>query len=112
MRFWWLNHKQTVKQEIDGGYLWSPRTEAGEKRSQFYDNLRLAAPGERIVSYANGQIGHVGVVQDFARVAPRPPEFHEVGKQWSEIGWLIPVEWMKLEDPIRPKDHIEKLSPL
>jgi hypothetical protein len=22
MRFWWVNHKQTMRQEIAGGYLW------------------------------------------------------------------------------------------
>ncbi|KRD77040.1 hypothetical protein ASE43_07645 [Lysobacter sp. Root983] len=112
MRYWWVNHKQTIKQEIGGGYLWSPQTEAGEKRSQFYENMRRAAPGDKIVSYANGLIRYVGVVQDFARVAPRPPEFHELGRQWSEIGWLLPVEWMPLEEPVRPKDHIGQLRPL
>jgi hypothetical protein len=25
MRFWWVNHKQTYRQEIGGGYIWSPK---------------------------------------------------------------------------------------
>lgn len=111
-RFWWVNHKQTVKQEIADGFLWSPQTESGGKRSQFYDNMRVAAPGDRVVSYANGQIKYVGVVQDFARVAPRPPEFHELGKHWGEIGWLLPVEWKVLPQPVRPRDLLEQLGPL
>jgi hypothetical protein len=37
MRFWWVNHKQTARQELSGGYLWSPKTEARGTRSQFYD---------------------------------------------------------------------------
>jgi len=112
MRFWWVNHKQTVKQEIAGGYLWSPQTEADGKRSQFYENLRRAEPGDKVVSYANALVRYIGVVQDFARVAPRPPEFHELGKNWSEIGWLLPVEWTPLQEAVRPKDRLAQLGPL
>ena len=28
MAFWWVNHKQTYRQETDGGYIWSPKTNA------------------------------------------------------------------------------------
>ncbi|QWF19109.1 HNH endonuclease [Lysobacter capsici] len=111
-RFWWVNHKQTVKQEIADGYLWSPQTESGGKRSQFYDNMRVAAPGDRVVSYANRLIKYVGVVQDFARLAPRPPGFHELGKHWGEIGWLLPVEWKVLPQPVHPRELVEQLGPL
>ena len=24
MRYWWVNQNQTYRQEIEGGYLWSP----------------------------------------------------------------------------------------
>ena len=33
-KYWWVNHSQTFHQEIDGGYLWSPKTEASGARSQ------------------------------------------------------------------------------
>lgn len=110
MRYWWVNHKQTIKQEIAGGYLWSPQTEVDGKRSQFYENMRRAAPEDKVVSYANGLIRYVGIVQDFASVAPRPPEFQELGKQWNEIGWLLPMEWVSLPAPVRPREHIQELG--
>lgn len=120
MRYWWVNHKQTVKQEVAGGYLWSPQTKAGGGRNQFYENMRRASPGDPVISYAHGVIKFVGVVQDFARVAPRPPEFHKLGEQWSATGWLLPVAWKPLHKAIRPKDQIlalgnllpEKYSPI
>ena len=32
MRYWWVNQSQTFRQEIDGGYLWSPkRNENGNR---------------------------------------------------------------------------------
>ncbi len=75
MRFWWVNHKQTARQELTGGYLWSPVTETSGARSQFYDNMRFAAPGDIVLSYAAGQIGRVGMVADFAVSAPKPSEW-------------------------------------
>ncbi len=46
MRFWWVNHEQTARQERTGGYLWSPKTEASGARSRFCDNMRNAPPGD------------------------------------------------------------------
>ncbi|WP_197086911.1 hypothetical protein [Bradyrhizobium sp. LTSPM299] len=56
VKYWWVNHKQTMRQEIGGGYLWSPKEEANGSRSQFYDNMRIAAPGDPVLSYAGGSL--------------------------------------------------------
>ena len=51
MRFWWVNHKQTYKQEVGDGYLWSPKTKKGGIRNPHYDStapvLRTAPAGQR-----------------------------------------------------------------
>jgi putative restriction endonuclease len=49
-QFWWVNHKQTARQEIEGQYLWSPKTQSNGARSQFYDNMREASPGDLVLS--------------------------------------------------------------
>jgi putative restriction endonuclease len=112
MRFWWVNHKQTARQEIGGGYLWSPKREANGARSQFYENMRLAEPGDRVASFSSGLIGHVGVVRDFASPALKPEGFGAAGENWSDDGWWLPVAWRRLPNPIRPKDRIAELGPL
>jgi putative restriction endonuclease len=112
MRFWWVNHKQTVRQETSGGYLWSPKREANGARSQFYDNMRLAEPGDLVLSFSDGLIGQVGVVRDFASPALKPEGFGVTGENWSDDGWLLPVTWQKLTNPVRPKNHIAELGPL
>jgi hypothetical protein len=38
-QYWWVNHKQTVRQEIDRQYLWSPKTSNNGARNRFYDNM-------------------------------------------------------------------------
>lgn len=111
-KYWWVNHKQTLRQEIDGQYLWSPKAERNGSRSQFYDNMRLASPGDVVMSYANGQIGWIGRVAEFAFTAPKPAEFGNVGSYWDHEGWLLPVYWTPLTPPVRPKAMIERLGPL
>lgn len=110
--YWWVNHKQTLRQEIDGQYLWSPKTERNGARSQFYDNMRRASPGDVVLSYANGQVGWIGRVAEFAFTAPKPAEFGNVGSYWDHEGWLLPVYWTPLTPPVRPKAMIQRLGPL
>lgn len=110
-RFWWVNHKQTVRQEIAGQYLWSPKVERGGARSQFYENMRLASPGDLVLSYADGFIRFIGRVTEYAFTAPKPEEFGLTGAYWSQEGWLLPVYWAALAEPIRPRDIIADLGP-
>jgi putative restriction endonuclease len=112
MRFWWVNHAQTMRQEIAGGYLWSPVTEANGARSQFYDNMRRAAPGDLVLSYANGQVGRIGLAADFAINAPKPAEFGAIGAYWNSAGWLLPVQWLDAALAVRPKALLARLAPL
>jgi len=112
MRYWWVNHKQTARQEISGGYLWAPLCEANGVRSQFYDNMRQAAPGDIVLSFANGIISQVGVVLDYASPAKKPEPFGTVGENWSDAGWILPVRWTPMAKPVRPKDMIATIGPL
>ncbi len=101
-----------MRQEIAGGYLWSPVTEANGARSRFYDNMRAAAPGDIVLSYAEGRVGRVGIVADFAISAPKPEEFGKIGAYWNAAGWLLPVQWLDVELAVRPKDLLSRLAPL
>jgi hypothetical protein len=111
-RFWWVNHNQTARQEIDGQYLWSPKRQSNGARSEFYNNMRRAAPGDLVLSYADQAIRYVGRVTEFALTAPKPEEFGDTGAYWNNDGWLLPVFWTPLTPPVRPKALIETLAPL
>jgi hypothetical protein len=87
MKYWWVNHKQTVRQEVGDGYLWSPKREANGARSQFYENMRLASPGDFVLSFAGGRIGHAGIVTDYPLNAPKPDSFGTVGGIDTLSGW-------------------------
>ncbi|WP_159096974.1 HNH endonuclease [Pseudovibrio sp. Alg231-02] len=111
MAFWWVNHNQTSKQEIAGGYVWSPKCQSNGRRSQFYDFMREMRVGDFIVSFSHAQIGHFGIVSGLPLSAPKPDEFGKTGEQWSLDGWLVRVAWEKVAHPFRPKDNIEHLRP-
>ena len=111
-KFWWVNHKQTISQEIDGQYLWSPKTKSNGARNQFYDNMRSASPGDLVLSYANLQVRYVGKISEFAISAPKPEEFGHAGANWNNEGWLLPVYWVKLDPYVIPREILAHLGPL
>ena len=111
-QFWWVNHNQTARQEIDGQYLWSPKTEGNGARSEFYNNMRRATPGDLVLSYSGQAVRYVGRVAEFAFTAPKPEEFGDTGGYWSHEGWLLPVFWTPLTTPVLPKALIGTLGPL
>lgn len=110
-RYWWVNHKKTFRQEFAGGYLWSPKFSSSGAKNQFYSNMRLATLGDQVVSYADGRIRAIGVVTDTAVTAPKPTEFRATGYNWSEWGWLLPVEWRPARIEARPSNYLSHLLP-
>ena len=111
-RYWWVNHKQTFAQELGGGYLWSPKKERDGRRSQFYDNLREAKPGDFVISYANRNICGIGVVSDFAITSSTPSEFGAKSNLWNNDGWLLPVNWSQGFQRRAVDSFIDDLLPL
>lgn len=111
-QYWWVNHKQTVKHEVDGGYLWSPKIKKNGKSNKFWDNMRLALPGDYVLSFASGKVAYLGQVADFAFTCPRPDEFGSKGSAWGDEGWRLPIHWKTLETPVWPRDHVSEFAEL
>ena len=111
MRYWWVNQNQTFRQEIDGGYLWSPKRNKNGHRNPFYEFMREVAPGDIVFSFCDTRIAALGIVSGYCRESPKPEEFGNAGANWSQIGWRVSVRWQLLSNAIRPKDHIARLRP-
>lgn len=113
MRYWWVNQNQTYRQEISGGYLWSPKRNANNHRNAFYEYMREVSPGDVVFSYCDTKISVIGTILSYCRENPKPEEFGSTGLNWSRIGWKVDVKWVMLENrSIRPKDHIAEIRPL
>jgi putative restriction endonuclease len=109
VRYWWVNQNQTFRQEIDGGYLWSPKRSKNGHRNPFYEFMREVSPGDVVFSFCDTRIAALGIVGGYCRESPKPEEFGAAGMNWSQIGWRVGVRWQRLVNAIRPKDHIARL---
>jgi putative restriction endonuclease len=112
MRYWWVNQNQTHRQEITGGYLWSPKRNANGGRNPFYESMREVAPSDLIFSFVNTRIIAVGIAKSYCWECPKPAEFGLAGQNWENVGWRVNVSLASLLNKIRPKDHINVLKSL
>jgi putative restriction endonuclease len=106
MRYWWVNQNQTYRQEVEGGYLWSPKRSASGARNPFYESMREVSPGDLIFSFMDTRIQAIGIAQSYCWESPKPLEFGTAGQNWEDIGWKVKVAFTALATKIRPKDHL------
>jgi putative restriction endonuclease len=112
VRYWWVNQNQTYRQEIRGGYLWSPRRSANGAKNPFYETMREVSPGDVIFSFADTRIAAIGLARSYCWESPKPQEFGAAGQNWEDVGWKVKVAFTPLVHKVRPKDHVEILRPL
>lgn len=111
MNYWWVNHSGTHTQEVAGGYIWCPPTDVNGHPRETYTNLTRAAVGDIVFSYAHKAIRAIGVVKAKYSDAPKP-DYGSAGSNWSATGWLLPIEWTRLGEPLQPLAIWEQIQPL
>lgn len=112
MRYWWVNQNQTYRQEVTGGYLWSPKRRADGRSNPFYEFMREVAPGDLVFSFADTRIRAFGIARSCAYEAPKPPEFGTTGRNWERIGWRVDVGFHEIPTVLRPIEWMDLLGPL
>jgi hypothetical protein len=112
MRYWWANQKHTYADEVAGGCLWCRQRRANGARNPFYENVRLASPGDTIFAYHDAAIRAIGLVLSRAREAPPPFPAHDPRLRPDTPGWLLDVAWLELRRPLRPAAYMAILDPL
>jgi putative restriction endonuclease len=112
--FWWVNHSHTVRHEIEGSYLWfANKARKSKARSESDKNIQRLLPGDIVYSFADGAIGAIGVVIGSAREAAKPLEFDSIAQfADTQKGWLAPVRFMPLANPLRVEEHSAELAPV
>jgi putative restriction endonuclease len=110
MRFWWVNQNQTFRQEIAGGYLWSPKRNANGARNPFYESMREVSPGDVIFSFVDTRITAIGIARSYCWESPKPTEFGSAGQNWENIGWRVNVSFTAMLHKVRPKNHMDVLK--
>lgn len=112
MKYWWVNHKQTSREELQGGYIWSPKKNKGDSFNQTYKNLTIADVGDKIISYSDAKIKAIGIIKEKYAETDRPFISFKQSTQWDKHGWMVKVDWHLLEVPLSPKQHIAAIKNL
>lgn len=111
MRYWWVNHGRTYEDELHGGYLWAPKTNKDGARNQHFDNMLLPKPGDYVIAFSRKFVRAIGIVQESAREMANPFE-GSVALNWNVVGWVLPVEFKMLENPIETTNFANQIAPL
>jgi hypothetical protein len=111
MRYWWVNQNQTFRHEVEGGYLWSPKRQADNSRSHFYETMREVAPGDVVFSFSDTRLAAIGIARSYVYTSSKPDAFGNIGMNWSQLGWQVKVDYRKLQNAIRPKDFMQLIGP-
>ena len=110
MRYWWVSQNKTFSHEVGGGYLWSPITNNRGKRVAAYDFMTEVQPDDIVFSFANTYIQAIGVVYGEAIEAEKPPVFGRAGDNWAQVGWKVPVDFVRLDGPTNQKTTCKSLA--
>jgi putative restriction endonuclease len=110
MRYWWVNQNQTYRQEVGGGYMWSPKRAKGGKKNFSYEMMREIAPGDLILSFNNKLLSAVGVAKTLCLDGWIPDEFGS--QDWDPRGWRIEVSFQELKNKIEPAKYMHLIRPV
>ena len=68
--------------------------------------MREVSPGDIVFSFFDTRIFAIGIAASYCRESPKPLEFGGVGMNWEDVGWKIDVNFIEMENKLRPKDHM------
>ena len=103
VRHWWANLVDPDQAEIRDGYLWGRKKLANGSRSQSQQPLSRIVPGDIVFAHTHGLIAAIGVALERTRAAPDP-------KGADGYGWLVPVRFARVNEPLRLKDHVSDIK--
>jgi putative restriction endonuclease len=112
MKYWWVNHKQTFRQEFGGKYVWCPKLKSNGRVNHFYETMREVQPGDLVYSYANAAVQGFGFATTHCYSCPKPDDFGKVGDAWDLKGWRVDVNFQKFDSPLRTADHSPAIAAL
>jgi hypothetical protein len=115
VQYWWVNHKKTLREELEGEFLWCLKKAQSSANNESSNNMTKVMPGDVVFSFsfAAGTIQAVGVVLGRAREAPNPCELTSLrGRPGTTRGWRVAVRFAVLSRPLKLGAHLAEITPL
>lgn len=106
MKYFIVFQNQTYEKELQGGYLWAPKIGNGGRTFAHWTNMTKVVKDDIIFSCCKRNIVSVNVAQNKCTDHMIPSELEEV-QMWKKEGWMVPVKYHVLENPIAVDDHID-----
>ncbi|MCJ1908944.1 HNH endonuclease [Planococcus ruber] len=102
---------ETYQEEKNAGLLWAPETDKAGMVPHSYQRLMEVKKGDRIFHYVKGAIVAISVAKDTFKKERKPYEEGMLENE-SAAGYLVPVEYRELENPLLVKDCLVDILPL
>ncbi len=99
INYWWVNQGQSAKEQTEGGFLWSPKTDKKGTPLSHHNDVMKAEPGDIVIAYSDVAIRSICVVEKSSQDKPKPSTFAG-HNNWGEQGNLLKVNFYALESPI------------
>jgi 5-methylcytosine-specific restriction enzyme B len=105
--FWWVNQGQSAKLQIEGGFLWSPKTDKKGTPLAHHNDVMLAQPGDIVFTYSDVAIRSICIVEKAAEDKPKPSSFSS-HSNWEEQGNYLKVLFHTLAQAINKAEIPEQ----
>ena len=111
--YWWVSHNATHKEEVGGGYIWSPKKNTKGLDVPSYENMLKINIGDVVLSYSGKKISAIGVARSTAKSHKKPEEFGNKGNNWSkDDGWIVFTDFIRLSTAVSPINNLDSLREL
>ena len=109
MRYFWVNQKQTYKQEREGGYLWAPKLNSNGNQHWGWKTMVEVNPGDVIFNNVNGALRSYCIATSAAYDFTKPAELEQ---EWEQLGWKIDARYIDLSKPIVISEYLDEIGDL
>ncbi|UTE78492.1 McrB family protein [Rossellomorea sp. KS-H15a] len=107
VNFWWVNQGQSAKLQIEGGFLWSPKTDKKGTPLAHHNDVMLAQPGDIVFAYSDVAIRSICIVERASEDKPKPSSFSS-HSNWEEQGNYLKVLFNTLDQVINKAEIPEQ----
>ena len=104
MAIFFVNQKNTYKQERAGSYLWSPKFNKNGTNNSSYKLMKEVKKGDFIIHNAGGKITAISRVQEDCKSENKPNSLNDEENRWENDGWKVNTEYYDLTSPLPISD--------
>ena len=108
MKYFWVNQKQTFKQEWEGGFLWAPKRNQKGRTFWHWDSMKRVEAGDIVFCYVDKAIRAYGIVSERAITSSKPNSMQN--SPWETEGRLIKLKYHKLSSPIFIQSKLNEIG--